>query len=153
MFVAWPMFRFGFAWLSFCNDDMANYCLVADRLLNHGFFDGPDMEDFLQGRDYMQAYWFMHVAGNLRSGGDLILATVCAVLGPKSAHQVAARNQTASMASTKLFDEASMSYFQMERKWWKPVVSNWTFGSAGVIVVYKRRKVIRIMLKAGCVRR
>jgi len=26
VFAAWPMFRFGFAWLSFCNDDMANYC-------------------------------------------------------------------------------------------------------------------------------
>ena len=117
VFAAWPMFRFGFDWLSFCNDDMANYCLAADRPLNHGFFDGPNMEDFLQGRDYTQAYWFMHVPGNIRSGSDLILAAACAFLGPKSAHQVAARNQTASMGSTKLFDEASMSYFQMERKW------------------------------------
>jgi len=88
LFAAWPMFRFGFAWLSFCNDDMANYCLAADRFLNHGFFDGPNMKNFLEGRDYTQAYWFMHVAGNVRSGSDLILATACAFLGPKSAHQV-----------------------------------------------------------------
>jgi hypothetical protein len=88
LFAAWPMFRFGFAWVSFCNDDMANYCLAADRFLNHGFFDGPNMENFLEGRDYTQAYWFMHAAGNARAGAELILATACAFMGPMSAHQV-----------------------------------------------------------------
>jgi len=86
IFAAWPMFRFGFAWVSFCNDDMANYCLAADRFLNHGFFEGPNLEDYLQGKDYKQALWFAYAAG-VRPGSELILATACSFLGPKSAHQ------------------------------------------------------------------
>src|SRR5947209_8460706 len=37
--VGWPLFEYGFDWIAFANDDMANYTLMAERYLNHGFSD------------------------------------------------------------------------------------------------------------------
>lgn len=82
-----PMFSYGFDWLSFSNDDMANYCLAAQRFLNHGFFDQPNLDNLLTGKDYSLAYWFMHAAGGVRSGSELMLAVVWAFSG-LNAHQV-----------------------------------------------------------------
>ena len=82
-----PMFSYGFDWLSFSNDDMANYCLAAQRFLNHGFFDQPNLNDLVAGKDYSLAYWFMHAAGGVRSGSELMLAVVWAFSG-LNAHQV-----------------------------------------------------------------
>lgn len=82
-----PMFSYGFDWLSFSNDDMANYCLAAQRFLNHGFFDQPNLNDLFAGKDYSLAYWFMHAAGGVRSGSELMLAVVWAFSG-LNAHQV-----------------------------------------------------------------
>ncbi len=82
-----PMFSYGFDWVSFSNDDMANYSLAAQRFLNHGFFDQPNLGDLFAGRDYSLAYWFMHVAAGVRSGSELMLATVWAATG-LNAHQV-----------------------------------------------------------------
>lgn len=86
-FAARPMFSYGFDWVSFSNDDMANYCLGAQRFLNHGFFDKPNLSDLYGGKDYSLAYWFMHVAGKSRSGSELMLSTVWAFSG-LNAHQV-----------------------------------------------------------------
>ena len=82
-----PMFNYGFDWLSFSNDDMANYCLAAQRFLNHGFFDQPNLNDLASGKDYSLAYWFMHAAGGVRSGSELMLAVVWAFSG-LNAHQI-----------------------------------------------------------------
>ena len=82
-----PMLNYGFDWLSFSNDDMANYCLAAQRFLNHGFFEEPDINSLLNGKDYSQAYWFMHAAGGVRSGSELMLAFVWACSG-LNAHQI-----------------------------------------------------------------
>lgn len=82
-----PMFSYGFDWLSFSNDDMANYCLAAQRFLNHGFFDQPNLDDLVSGKDYSLAYWFMHAAGGVRSGSELMLAVVWAFSG-LNAHQI-----------------------------------------------------------------
>ncbi|MCX7217342.1 MAG: hypothetical protein NTZ96_13645 [Burkholderiales bacterium] len=82
-----PMFSYGFDWLSFSNDDMANYCLAAQRFLNHGYFDQPNLDDLVNGKDYSQAYWFMHAAGGVRSGSELMLAVVWAFSG-LNAHQI-----------------------------------------------------------------
>lgn len=87
LLAGWPMFSFGFDWLSFANDDMANYCLAAQRFLNHGFFDQLNLEDLKSGKDYSLAYWFMHVAGGVRSGSELMLAVVWAFTG-LNAHQI-----------------------------------------------------------------
>lgn len=69
-----PLLTFGFNWLSYANDDMANYCLGALRFLNHGYFDAPNATDMLQGKDYSQYYWFTFVPGMVRSGSELLLA-------------------------------------------------------------------------------
>jgi hypothetical protein len=82
-----PMFSYGFDWLSFSNDDMANYCLAAQRFLNHGFFDQPNLDDLVSGKDYSLAYWFLHAAGGVRSGSELMLAVVWAFSG-LNAHQI-----------------------------------------------------------------
>jgi hypothetical protein len=83
----WPMLLYGFDWVSYVTDDMANYCLAATRFLNHGFFDKPDMDVLISGQDYSLAYWFMHVAGHVRAGSELMLAEVLGVSG-LNAHQV-----------------------------------------------------------------
>lgn len=82
-----PMLSYGFDWLSFSNDDMANYCLAAQRFLNHGFFDQPNLDDLVNGKDYSLAYWFMHAAGGVRAGSELMLALVWAFSGLNS-HQI-----------------------------------------------------------------
>ena len=71
-----PMFNYGFDWVSYSNDDMANYCLGAQRFLNQGYFDIPNLKALLAGRDYSQDFWFMHVANKSRSGSELMLAFV-----------------------------------------------------------------------------
>lgn len=74
-----PLLQFGFDWVSFCNDDMANYCLAAARFAKHGYFDIPSVDDLIQAKDYSLFYWFMHVPGLSRSGCELILAFVSSV--------------------------------------------------------------------------
>src|SRR5450755_260721 len=87
LLAARPMFSYSFDWVSFSNDDMANYCLGAQRFLNSGYFDTPNLANLLAGKDYSQAYWFMHVAGGARSGSELMLAVVWALSG-LNAHQI-----------------------------------------------------------------
>lgn len=84
---AWPMFLYHFDWVSYSNDDMANYCLGAQRFLNEGYFNLPNLNDLNSGRNYSLAYWFMHVAGGMRSGSELTLAVWWAATG-LNAHQL-----------------------------------------------------------------
>ena len=81
LLVARPMLNYGFDWVSFSNDDMANYSLAAQRFLNHGYFEQPNLAELHAGSDYSAAYWFMHVAAGVRSGSELMLATVWAFTG------------------------------------------------------------------------
>jgi hypothetical protein len=74
-----PMLRFGFDWVSFCNDDMANYCLGAQRVLDHAYLDRPTPTELMRGVDYVQQMWFLHVPGKHRPGSEMILAFVCAL--------------------------------------------------------------------------
>jgi hypothetical protein len=83
----WPMFLYGFDWVSYANDDMANYCLGAQRFLNSGYYDLPDTQTYLAGKDYSQAFWFMHVGNGARSGSELILAAVWGATS-LNAHQI-----------------------------------------------------------------
>jgi hypothetical protein len=76
-----PMFRFGFDWISFANDDMANYSLAAQRFFENGYFSPLDLDAFFQGRDYSQVYWFTHVLEGGRSGSELLLANIWAATG------------------------------------------------------------------------
>jgi len=78
VYAGWPMFRFGFNWISYANDDMANYCLAADRFLNHGYYDLPEQTE-LEGRDYTEHYWFMHGLQQIRPGSEMMLAFTSSV--------------------------------------------------------------------------
>jgi hypothetical protein len=80
VYAGWPMLRYGFNWISYGNDDMANYCLAADRFLHHGYYDLPAQTD-LEGRDYTQQYWFMHSLQQIRPGSELTLAFASSVSG------------------------------------------------------------------------
>jgi hypothetical protein len=73
-----PMLSFGFDWLSFANDDMANYCLLAQRLLTRGFHEPPAPGSIARGVDYAGYYWTYH-AGGVRPGTDLLLAWLASV--------------------------------------------------------------------------
>ncbi len=75
------MFLFGFDWLSFSNDDMANYSLGAQRFLNNGYFAVPDLGRLLDGQDYSATFYFMYVLHGQRSGSELLLALIWAVSG------------------------------------------------------------------------
>ena len=86
LYVGWPALRFGFNWISYGNDDMANYCLAAERFLQHGYYALPLQTD-LEGRDYAQHYWFMHGLQQIRPGSELAVAWVASITGLR-AHQV-----------------------------------------------------------------
>lgn len=78
LITGWPMLKFGLDWVSFCNDDMANYCMSAERVLRHGYFQPPGA-DTVAGRDYTQYTWFVHMQA--RPGPDLLLAMVSGITG------------------------------------------------------------------------
>lgn len=71
-----PMFYFGFDWLSFCNDDMANYVMGAQRLIDGGYFASPEPADLFSGYDYTKYLYFLHVPGMHRPGSELMLGFV-----------------------------------------------------------------------------
>lgn len=85
LLAAWPMFLYGFDWVSFANDDMANYALGAQRFLTGGFFAEPNFASFFAGKDYASIYWSMHVAGGSRAGSELMLSAVWGASG-QNAH-------------------------------------------------------------------
>ena len=86
IYIGWPSLRFGFNWISYGNDDMANYCLAAERFLSHGYYSVP-LQTELEGRDYSQHYWFMHALQQIRPGSELTIAWVASLTG-KRAHEV-----------------------------------------------------------------
>lgn len=76
-----PMFEFGFDWASYCNDDMANYVLSAQRFHDHGYFDAPTGVEPGHNRDLSLYYYDLHVyshefhrAPGTRCGSELLLA-------------------------------------------------------------------------------
>src|SRR5271157_3504375 len=86
LYVGWPSLRYGFNWISYANDDMANYVLAAERFLEHGYYDIPLQTD-LQGRDYSQHYWFMHALQQIRPGSEMTIAWIASLTG-RRAHEV-----------------------------------------------------------------
>ncbi len=77
----WPMFQYGFNWISYGNEDMTNYVIGAERLYFHGYWEKPDLAIYAAGTDPPIGYWFFHVALGSRSGADLLLAWLHAVAG------------------------------------------------------------------------
>lgn len=83
LLAGWPAFIYGWNWVGYGNDDMANYCLGADRFLRHAFYAVPTPAE-LDGGDYAQLYWMLHVAGQIRFGSEHLLAYVSGATGLKS---------------------------------------------------------------------
>jgi hypothetical protein len=73
LWTGWPAFEFGFKWVSYANDDMANYCLAAQRFMDGGFYHVPTKADLI-GQDYASYYFFMHVADMMRFGAEHLVA-------------------------------------------------------------------------------
>ena len=84
--ICYPLLKYGYDWVSYANDDMANYALGAKRFLENGYSDTSELKEISNGKDYSQAYWFMHAAGAQRSGAEIFLAIICALTG-LNAHQ------------------------------------------------------------------
>lgn len=75
-----PLFEYGFDWLSFSNDDMANYALGAQRLIDYGFFSVPDMHQFTSGTNATLYYWVLYAALSIRTGIEETLAFFAVLL-------------------------------------------------------------------------
>ncbi|HVX57712.1 MAG TPA: hypothetical protein VHA37_08335, partial [Candidatus Saccharimonadales bacterium] len=73
LWTGWPALETGWNWISYANDDMANYCLAAQRFMDHGFYAVPTRAE-LAGRDYASYYFFMHVADMMRFGAEHLVA-------------------------------------------------------------------------------
>ena len=78
----WPLARNGFSWLSYANDDMINYCLLAERLLHHGLVEAPAAGELARVSDLSLYSWFLEIAV-ARAGSELLLAWTASMI-PKS---------------------------------------------------------------------
>ncbi len=79
--VGLPFLRFGFNWISYGNDDMANYTLGARLFLNHGEFEIPDAQAIVNDRDASLLYWRFYIPGAIRHGVEELLAWLSSVTG------------------------------------------------------------------------
>jgi hypothetical protein len=114
LLAGWPMFSCGFRWLSYCNEDMANYCLSAQRLQDHGYYDPPSQEVLDAGRDGSAFCWYLQVGIANRPGSELVLALASSVTG-RTPHQVfmpviLAFNAVLLAAAAALAYQSSRSY-------------------------------------------
>jgi hypothetical protein len=75
-----PMTAFHFHWLSYSNDDMANYSLSAQRFEESGYFTPPPDGTLSEGRDLAQESWGSVAIVGERAGVDLILACASSAL-------------------------------------------------------------------------
>ncbi len=80
LLAAWPMFEFGFNWLSYSNDDMANYVLNAQRLLELGWFTVPAYNVYNFNKDPTAIYWMNWTVNNERYGAEMIVTLTLSIL-------------------------------------------------------------------------
>jgi hypothetical protein len=66
-----PMFKFGFDWISFGNDDMANYTLASNFVSNYGLLDVPPAKRIIEDRDISAFLWYYIVGGGERPGLEI----------------------------------------------------------------------------------
>ena len=76
-----PALVYGFEWVAYANDDMANEVLGAQHLIETGFPGPPDVDALIGGRDYTQTAWFAHRIGNERPGARMMVAWLGAWTG------------------------------------------------------------------------
>jgi hypothetical protein len=84
--VGYPLLVHGFQWVSFCNDDMANYALGAQGVLDRGFLAPVAAADLVQNRQPSVHLWIVNQFAGIRCGSELLLAWVMGGTG-LSGHQ------------------------------------------------------------------
>ncbi len=84
--VAWPMFKYGLNWIAVGNDDMANYCLTAQRLYKYGYFERLAQDELAKNMDISAYYIFLADSGT-RTGSEMLLAFVMS-LTRLSSHEI-----------------------------------------------------------------
>jgi hypothetical protein len=111
---AWPMWRYGFHWLAFANDDMANYVLSATYLLHHGVLAKIDVAGISHYRDYASVSATLHRMGS-RPGADITLSALSGVTG-RPPYEVFMPLMFALEACTVC--AAGALAMQATRRWW-----------------------------------
>ena len=71
LLTGYPLLRFGFDWVSYGNEDMANYTLGATYFSNYAFFPVPPAERIVGDRDASAFLWFYLVNRAERPGVQL----------------------------------------------------------------------------------
>ena len=74
----WPLFTHGFDWLSYANDDMATYCLMAARVIEHGLLEPPSADVLRASSDLRANMWLFDVTFG-RPGSHLLIAWVASI--------------------------------------------------------------------------
>lgn len=74
-----PLIDFGFNWISYVNDDMANYCLGATRFLKKGYTELPTDKEFIA-NNFTLFSWYLYNVLKARAGSELLLAWISSVL-------------------------------------------------------------------------
>jgi hypothetical protein len=74
----WPLLTHGFDWLSYANDDMATYCLMAARVIGHGLLDPPSADVLRASSDLTANMWLFDLSFG-RPGSHLLLAWVASI--------------------------------------------------------------------------
>jgi len=74
----WPLLTHGFDWLSYANDDMATYCLMAARVTEHGLLEPPSAEVLRTSSDLAANMWLFDSTFG-RPGSHLLIAWVASI--------------------------------------------------------------------------
>jgi hypothetical protein len=74
----WPLVTHGFDWLSYSNDDMATYCLQAQRLVEHGLVQPPSPAAIASRADLPANQWLLDLSLT-RPGTPLLLAWIASL--------------------------------------------------------------------------
>src|SRR4051812_7406184 len=80
-FVGAPLLVDGFSWVSFCNDDMANFVLGAQGMLARGSLAHYPAEAYIANTDVSLQLSAVIDAAGLRCGAELLLAWVMSLTG------------------------------------------------------------------------
>jgi hypothetical protein len=74
----WPLLTHGFDWLSYANDDMATYCLMAARVIEHGLLEPPSADVLRASSDLRANMWLFDISFG-RPGSHLLVAWVASI--------------------------------------------------------------------------
>ena len=131
LWTGWPALESGFNWISYGNDDMANYCLAAERFTDHGFYDVPTMAE-LSGRDYASYYFFMHVADMMRFGAEHVVAWTASLAHLKATQ--AFMPAILALALTQLFAAAGLA-LQLGRHRRRALAAAWLLAASPLFML------------------